>query len=92
MRSRAPSLQSAKITGTAYKGTLESKLNAVEYEMLVEALKNTKGNMTTAARELGLTKRMMGIRMSKFNIDYRNFRRGIPPAGRPMNMLEAVCL
>jgi len=87
-----PSLQSAKITGTAYKGTLESKLNAVEYEMLVEALKNTKGNMTTAARELGLTKRMMGIRMSKFNIDYRNFRRGIPPAGRPMNMLEAVCL
>jgi len=71
-----PSLQSAKITGTTYQGSLESKLNAVEYEMLVESLKNNKGNMTSAARDLGLTKRMMGIRMGKFHIDYRNFRRG----------------
>jgi len=70
-----PSLQSAKLSGTTFKGSLESKLDAVEYEMLVEALKNSKGNMTRAARELGLTKRMIGIRMSKFNIDYRSFRR-----------------
>jgi Nif-specific regulatory protein len=71
-----PSLQTAKLTGTAYKGSLEAKLDAVEYEMLVEALKNSHGNMTTAARDLGLTKRMIGLRMSKFNIDYRIFRRG----------------
>lgn len=77
-----PSLQSAKITGTAYQGSLESKLNAVEYEMLVEALKNSKGNMTSAALELGLTKRIMGIRVNKFGIDYRNFRRGIPVSNR----------
>jgi len=73
-----PSLQSAKHSGTEFKGNLESKLESVEYEMLVEALKNAKGNMTKAAQELGLTKRMIGIRMSKFKIDYRDFRRGLP--------------
>jgi Nif-specific regulatory protein len=86
-----PSLQTAKVSGTTFKGTLESKLNAVEYEMLVEALKNTKGNVTGAARDLGLTKRMMGIRMSKFNIDYRNFRRGLAPQVRSGSLLEATC-
>ena len=70
-----PSLQTAKLTGTAYKGTLEAKLDAVEYEMLIEALKNSRGNMTTAARDLGLTKRTIGLRMSKFDIDYRIFRK-----------------
>ena len=70
-----PSLQTAKATGTAPRGGLEAKLDAVEYEMIVEALKGSKGNMTKAAQDLGLTKRMIGIRMSKFNIDYRTFRR-----------------
>ena len=77
-----PSLQTAKHSGTVLKGNLEAKLDAVEYEMLVEALKNAKGNMTQAARDLGLTKRMIGMRMSKFNIDYRNFRRGLYPAAK----------
>lgn len=75
-----PSLQTAKHSGTVFQGNLEARLDALEYEMLVEALKNAKGNMTKAARDLGLTKRMIGIRMSKFNIDYRNFRRGLYPA------------
>nr|WP_320133488.1 sigma 54-interacting transcriptional regulator [uncultured Holophaga sp.] len=77
-----PSLQTAKLSGTVFRGNLEAKLEAVEYEMLVEALKNSKGNMSKAAQELGLTKRMIGIRMAKFNIDYRTFRRGVSAPSR----------
>lgn len=69
-----PSLQASVLTGSAYKGSLEAKLASVEYEMLVEALKMHHGNMTEAARELGLTRRIMGLRLGKFNLDYKTFR------------------
>jgi hypothetical protein len=31
--------------------------------------------MSKAGEDLGLTKRMMGIRMEKYNLDYKFFRR-----------------
>ncbi|MFT3740316.1 MAG: sigma 54-interacting transcriptional regulator [Breznakibacter sp.] len=51
-----------------------AKLDVVEYEMIVEALALHKGHMTDAARELGLTRRMLGLRMEKFGINYKKFR------------------
>jgi Nif-specific regulatory protein len=69
-----PSLQTSLLTDLVYKGSLEAKLASVEYEMLVEALKTHNGNMTEAARELGLTRRIMGLRLGKFNLDYKTFR------------------
>jgi len=69
-----PSLQTSVLTDSVYKGSLEAKLASVEYEMLVEALKTHHGNMTEAARELGLTRRIMGLRLGKFNLDYKTFR------------------
>ncbi|HTH13694.1 MAG TPA: helix-turn-helix domain-containing protein, partial [Spirochaetia bacterium] len=42
----------------------------------VEALKASRGNVTQAARELGLTKRIMGLRLKKYELDYRPFRQG----------------
>jgi Nif-specific regulatory protein len=56
-------------------GSLEAKLDAVEFELLVQALKKTNGNLTSAAEILGLTKRMMSLRMRKFNLEYKTFRR-----------------
>jgi len=73
-----PSLQTSKETGTAYGVTLESKLSAIEYEMIIEALKNSNGNMGEAATELGLTRRMLGVRMERHNISYKTFRTGNP--------------
>jgi Nif-specific regulatory protein len=69
-----PSLQTAESSGTPFTGDLQQKLDAIEKEMIIEALKRTKGNMTKAAAELGLSDRIMGLRMKKFNIDYRKFR------------------
>jgi Nif-specific regulatory protein len=69
-----PSLQTSVLTGTVCKSGLEAKLDAVEYEMLVESLKTHYGNMTEAARELGLSRRIMGLRMKKYNLNYQNYR------------------
>lgn len=69
-----PSLQSSVHSGTRMSGRLADRLDSLEYEMIVEALKTSRGNVTQAARELGLTKRIMGLRMDKFELDYRTFR------------------
>ncbi|NTW55713.1 MAG: sigma 54-interacting transcriptional regulator [Chlorobiaceae bacterium] len=69
-----PSLQTAESSGTPYTGSLQQKLDAIEKEMIIEALKRTKGNMSRAASQLGLSDRIMGLRVKKFEIDYRKFR------------------
>jgi len=69
-----PSLQTAEASKTVQKGTLSFALDQMEQEMIAEALKSSKGNMAQAARQLGLTERMMGIRAKKYKIDFRRFR------------------
>ncbi|NTW69762.1 MAG: sigma 54-interacting transcriptional regulator [Chlorobiaceae bacterium] len=69
-----PTLQTAESSGTPYTGSLQQKLDAIEKEMIMEALKRTKGNMSRAAVQLGLSDRIMGLRIKKFAIDYRKFR------------------
>ena len=68
------SLQTAEATATEPKSTLESALNALEREMIVEGLKLTHGNLARAARQLGLTERIMGLRVKKFGINPKKFR------------------
>ena len=70
-----PSLQTSQESGTAFGCGLDAKIQAVEYEMVVEALKTHKGNMTRAAEELGLSRRMLGLRMEKYGLSYKQFRR-----------------
>lgn len=70
-----PTLQSAEASNTVMRGTLEEAVERVEKEMIVEALKNTRGNKTKAAIALGITERIMGLRVNKYGIkskDYRN--------------------
>ena len=69
-----PTLQTQDATGTAPKGTLQSALEALERELLVEALKRCRGNMAQAARELDITERVMGLRVRRFGVDWRRFR------------------
>ncbi|MGO9597051.1 MAG: sigma 54-interacting transcriptional regulator [Isosphaeraceae bacterium] len=79
-----PSLQTAKESGTVVGVNLESKLRAVEYEMIVEALKNNNGHIGEAARELGLTRRMLGFRMERYGVTYKTFRTAdMRKTGRP---------
>ncbi len=69
-----PTLQTAEASTTIQKGTLRSALERMEMETITEALKNAKGNMAQAARQLGLTERMIGIRAQKYKIDFHRFR------------------
>jgi len=56
------------------KGTLQDALDAVEREMIVEALKVNRGFIAKAARQLGLTERIMGLRVKKYSIAPERFR------------------
>jgi Nif-specific regulatory protein len=69
-----PSLQTPVLSGTVQKGGLTARLGAIEYEMIVDALKTKEGNMTEAARELGLTRRILTLRMQKYGISYKDYR------------------
>ena len=69
-----PTLQTAEASNTKMSGTLEETLFRVEHEMLIEALKNSKGNRASAARELGITERLMGLRVKTHNIEPRSYK------------------
>lgn len=69
-----PSLQTAEESGTVSKGTLQESLDNLESELIVEALKNSRGNCSKAATFLGISERIMGLRLAKFNIDWKRFR------------------
>jgi Nif-specific regulatory protein len=42
--------------------------------MIVDALILTKGNITKAATQLGITERMMGLRINKYNLTTQNYK------------------
>ena len=50
-------------------GTLEACVNAVERDMISDALKRTAGNAAAAARQLGITPRMIRYKMKNLGID-----------------------
>jgi Nif-specific regulatory protein len=70
-----PSLQTADATNTPVSGSFEALVRSYEREILVEALKNAKGNMAKAARVLGTTTRILSYRIQKLNIDPKQFKK-----------------
>ncbi len=69
-----PSLQSAESTGTDLQGTLKEAVENLERELILEALKTTKGNMAKAARRLDITERIMGLRVEKYALNPAGFK------------------
>ncbi|MGD9124067.1 MAG: sigma-54 dependent transcriptional regulator, partial [Desulfarculaceae bacterium] len=69
-----PTLQTAEASGTVHKGTLTESLASLERELIVEALKNSRGNKARAARDLGVSERLMGLRVKKYDINPKRFK------------------
>ena len=77
-----PTLYVGDPTTTPQPENLETMLSAVEKGMIVDALRANAGNMTAAARQLGLTVRMMGRRVHKYGVNSDHFKRQHPQESR----------
>jgi len=64
-----PTLQTPSYTGTIPAGTLQGELDRMERDMIMDALKASRGNMVKTARILNTTERIIGLRVAKYNID-----------------------
>ena len=72
-----PTLQTAEASGTMPTGELEATLFAIERDLILDALKSSRGNMAKAARNLGITERVMGLRVKKHGIEAKRFRTSV---------------
>ncbi len=69
-----PTLQTGAESGTIPVHSLEGAVSKLEKEMLIDALKNTRGNVTQAADMLKTTVRKFGYKAKQYGIDYRDYR------------------
>ncbi len=68
------SLQTASTSETMQSGTLDIILGKMEQQIIIDALISTKGNSAKASEQLGITERMMGIRIKKYDINPKRFK------------------
>ena len=69
-----PTLQTAEVSGTEMRVTLESAVAAFERDMIQDTLKSTRGNIAKAAMMLDSTERILGYKIKKYGVDPRRFK------------------
>ena len=69
-----PSLQTGEESDTVPALSLEDSVVTLEKEMIIDALKNTYGNMAKAAHMLHITERKFAYKAKKYGVDYRKYR------------------
>lgn len=55
--------------------TLPEALDQLESRLITEALRANQGNMSKTASALGISERIMGLRMKKFGLSFKAFRK-----------------
>lgn len=86
-----PSLQTAEESNTPPQGKLKASMAALEHEMIVDALKSARGNSARAARFLGISERLMRLRITKYGLDIKRFKKPAKPSrsSHPVDRLES---
>ena len=69
-----PTLQTANETGTQQIQTLDEAVERFERELLVDALKSSRGNMRKAAMALKTTERVFGYKVKKYQVEPKRYR------------------
>ena len=69
-----PTLQTGTESNTLPVLSLEDAVATLEKEMVIDALKNTRGNITLAAELLKTTVRKFSYKANKYSVDYRHYR------------------
>ncbi|MFP4159456.1 MAG: nif-specific transcriptional activator NifA [Desulfobacterales bacterium] len=68
-----PTLQTGEESGTLPSQTMDEAVEKLEREMIIEALKHTRGNMSQAAQTLGTTLRKISYKAGKYGINPRQY-------------------
>jgi Nif-specific regulatory protein len=69
-----PTLQTAEDTGTHQSRSLNDAVEGFERELLIDALKSSRGNMRRAAQALDTSERIFGYKVKKYEINPRQYR------------------
>ena len=69
-----PTLQTAQETGTQQTQSLTEAAERFEREMLIDALKSSRGNMRKASLALKTTERIFGYKIRKYGIEPKRYR------------------
>jgi len=73
-----PSLQTGQETGTAFVpedgASFQTMVASYEREIIIDALKNTRGNVANAARNLQSTPRIMHYKIDQLSIDAKQYK------------------
>ena len=69
-----PTLQTAQASGTVMTLSLAEAIASYEKDILLDALKTTRGNRTKAASLLRTTERVINYKIRKYEIDVNRFR------------------
>ena len=68
-----PTLQTAEQTGGIINGSLQEMVDAYERDIIVDALKSSRGNMAAAARALKSTQRVFGYKVHQYGIEAKRY-------------------
>lgn len=69
-----PTLQTGAESDTLPAQSMEDAVSNLEKEMIIDALKNTRGNITNAAKQLKTTVRKFSYKAKKYNVEYQQYR------------------
>ena len=69
-----PTLQTAEMSGTLPRASLEAAVGALEKDLLQDALKIARGNCAKAARLLESSERIVRYKVRKYGLDTQRFR------------------
>jgi Nif-specific regulatory protein len=69
-----PTLRTAEDTGTQQSQSFEGAVERFEKEILIDALKSSRGNMRQAAMALKTTERIFGYKIKKYDIIPKQYR------------------
>ncbi|MDR2819216.1 MAG: sigma 54-interacting transcriptional regulator [Desulfovibrio sp.] len=65
---------SAGVAKLGPSGSLQERLDELERMCIVEAMEWSRGQIGKAAERLGLTERIMALRLKKYTINYKDYR------------------
>ena len=69
-----PTLQTAELSGTVTRVSLGQAVEAFENDLIVDALKTTRGNCAKAAKMLDTTERILSYKIKRYGIKPQRFK------------------